>query len=65
MYRFVMNDYIIEFDGKKVIGAYKKNDYFLEENIVNQTSVDYSYEEKYIKALLQDYIDRVVDRKLN
>ena len=65
MYRFVMNDYIIEFDGKKVIGAYKKNDYFLEENIVNQTSVDYSYEEKYIKALLQDYIERVVDRKLN
>ena len=60
-----MNDYIIEFDGKKVVGVYKKNDYFLTENIVNQTGVDYSYEEKYIKALLQDYIERVVDRKLN
>jgi len=65
IYRFAMNDYILEFDGKRVVGVYKKNDYLLSENILNQTGVDFSFEEKYIKALLQDYMERVVDRKLN
>ena len=50
---------------KELLVCSKKNDYLLSENILNQTGVDFSFEEKYIKALLQDYMVRVVDRKLN
>ena len=64
VYRFIMNNYVLEFDGQNVTGVFKKNDFFLEENMINNPKVDYSYEENYLKALLQDYMERIVERKL-
>ena len=64
VYRFIMNNYVLEFDGQNVTGVFKKNDFFLEENMINNHKVDYSYEENYLKALLQDYMERIVERKL-
>ena len=59
-----MNNYVLEFDGQNVTGVFKITDYFLEENMINNPKVDYSYEENYLKALLQDYMERIVERKL-
>ena len=64
VYRFIMNNYVLEFDGQNVTGVFKITDYFLEENMINNPKVDYSYEENYLKALLQDYMERIVERKL-
>jgi len=60
-----MNNRVLEFDGQKVTGVFKKDDFFLEKNIMNDPNVDYSFEENYLKALLQDYVERIVEKKLN
>ncbi len=65
VYRFIMNNRVLEFDGQKVTGVFKKDDFFLEKNIMNDPNVDYSFEENYLKALLQDYVERIVEKKLN
>lgn len=58
-----MNNFTLVFDGEMVIGVYNINDYALNENIINQ--VDYSLEERYLKAFFQDYMDRIIEKKLN
>ena len=58
-----MNDYNLVFDGDKVIEVYSIDDYALEKNIINK--VDYSKEEKYLKAFYQDYMERIIEQKLN
>ena len=63
VYRFSMNDFILVFDGDKVIGVYHINDNALNDNIIDE--VDYSTEEKYLKAFFQDYMDRIIENKLN
>ena len=63
VYRFTMNDYNLVFDGDKVIEVYSIDDYALEKNIINK--VDYSKEEKYLKAFYQDYMERIIEQKLN
>ena len=63
VYHFSMNNFTLVFDGEMVIGVYNINDYALNENIINQ--VDYSLEERYLKAFFQDYMDRIIEKKLN
>ncbi len=63
VYRFSMNDYTLVFDGDKVIGVYSIDDYALEKNIIN--NAEYSEEEKYLKAFFQDYMERIIEEKLN
>ena len=58
-----MNNFTLVFDGETVIGVYNINDYALNKNIINQ--VDYSLEERYLKAFFQDYMDRIIEKKLN
>jgi hypothetical protein len=53
------------FDGNEVIGVYDINDYWLENNIINNKTIDFSNEETYLKAFIQDYMDRIIDKKLN
>ena len=63
VYHFSMNNFTLVFDGETVIGVYNINDYALNKNIINQ--VDYSLEERYLKAFFQDYMDRIIEKKLN
>ena len=63
VYRFSMNDYTLVFDGDNVIGVYSIDDSALEKNIINEA--DYSKEEKYLKAFFQDYMERIIEQKLN
>ena len=63
VYRFSMNNFTLVFDGNKVIGVYSIDDHGLEKNIINEA--DYSEEETYLKAFIQDYMERIIDKKLN
>ena len=59
-----MDNYTLVFDGNEVIGVYDIEDYWLENNNINDTSIDFSKEEIYLKAFIQDYMDRIIDRKV-
>jgi len=65
VYHFSMNKFTLVFDGDDVIGVYKINDYALNENLINDDQIDYSFEEQYLKAFFQDYMERIIDKKLN
>ena len=65
VYHFSMDNYTLVFDGNEVIGVYDINDYWLENNIINNKTIDFSNEETYLKAFIQDYMDRIIDKKLN
>ena len=60
-----MNDFTLVFDGQKTIGVYSIDDLFLENNLIENKKINYVLEEKYLKSFLQDYIERIVERKLN
>ena len=60
-----MNKFTLVFDGDDVIGVYKINDYALNQNLINDDDIDYSFEEEYLKAFFQDYMERIIDKKLN
>jgi hypothetical protein len=51
-------------DGENVIEAYDINDTALENNLINN-NIDYSNEETYLKAFFQDYMNRIIENKLN
>ena len=63
VYHFSMNEYNLVFDGEKVIGVYNVKDYALSNNIMSD--VDYSVEERYLKAFYQDYMNRIIEGKLD
>ena len=65
VYRFSMNQFTLVFDGDNVIGVYNIDDYALNKNLINDDQIDYSFEEQYLKAFFQDYMERVIDGKLN
>jgi len=41
------------------------NDYHLNYNLINDEQIDYSFEESYVKAFIQDYMSRIIDKKLD
>ena len=64
--QFVIGNYIYRFDGKNIIGVYNKTDLALEKNLVNTLKTPEVEKGKQIaKAWYQDYMDRVINRKLN
>jgi hypothetical protein len=60
-----MGDFNLVFDGEAIIGVYGIKDSHLEYNIINNSNIDYSKEEIYLKAFFQDYMDRIIEKKLN
>ena len=64
VYHFSMNNFTLVFDGENVIEAYDINDTALENNLINN-NIDYSNEETYLKAFFQDYMNRIIENKLN
>jgi hypothetical protein len=57
-------NYICTFDGNKVIGFYAKNDKDLKHNLVTKRNSEMNQIELKCKAYLQDYMARVMDKKL-
>ena len=63
--QIMTNDYIYRFDGKEVHGIYDINDLNMDNNLkgkVNNRKA--AAGEKLVKGWYQDYMDRVINRKL-
>ncbi|MFC6875991.1 LTA synthase family protein [Flavobacterium myungsuense] len=64
IYQFLRGNYICTFDGKKALGFYSKDDKGLEKNLIQYRNHEMNDIELHCKALIQDYMQRVVDRKM-
>ncbi|WP_426481801.1 LTA synthase family protein [Chryseobacterium sp. R2ACT005] len=64
--QFMIGNYIYRFDGKEIIGVYAQSDLSLEKNLLNEVkNPEVEAGKKTAKAWYQDYMDRVINRKLN
>ena len=63
--QFIIGNYIYRFDGKEIIGVYDKTDLGFEKNLIDQIKTPEVEKGKQIaKAWYQDYMNRVINRKL-
>lgn len=63
--QFIINDYIYIFDGKDVIGIYKRNDADLAHNLISERNLpQHQKAEELVKKWFQDYNERIIDRNL-
>lgn len=63
--QFIIGNYIYRFDGKEIIGVYDKTDLGLEKNLTAQPETpEIKKGKQTAKAWYQDYMDRVINRKL-
>ena len=64
MYQFMSGNYICTFDGKKATGFYDKNDKAMDKNLISKRNPEMDAIELRCKAFVQDYMDRVIDKRL-
>jgi phosphoglycerol transferase MdoB-like AlkP superfamily enzyme len=64
--QFIIGNYIYRFDGKEVVGIFDKTDLGLEKNIADQLKNNPETEKgkQIAKAWYQDYMNRVINRKM-
>jgi len=66
IYQFMQGNYIYLFDGKKITGIFAAADKGLEKNLLSGTpNPEMNKGMLDCKAFIQDYSDRIVNRKLN
>lgn len=65
--QFIIGNYIYRFDGKEIVGIFDKTDLGLEKNLMDQlkNNSDAEKGKQIAKAWYQDYMDRVINRKMN
>ncbi|MES2746777.1 MAG: LTA synthase family protein [Bacteroidota bacterium] len=63
-YQMMSGNYICTFDGEKADGFYDKEDKDLKNNLIGKRNAEMNLLEKRCKAFLQDYMQRIIDRKL-
>jgi phosphoglycerol transferase MdoB-like AlkP superfamily enzyme len=64
-YQFMSGNYICTFDGQKVVGFYDKNDKAMEHNLIANRNSEMNAVELRCKAFVQDYMERIIDKKLS
>lgn len=64
-YHLQRGNYICTFDGKRATGFYDINDKSLENNLIANKTPEMEATEKACKAFLEDYFERIVDKKLS
>ncbi|MBA6151259.1 LTA synthase family protein [Gelidibacter maritimus] len=64
-YHMLRGNYICTFDGKRATGFYDINDKSLENNLIANRTPEMDETEKACKAFLEDYFERIVDKKLS
>ena len=64
-YYMLRGNFICAFDGKLTTGFYDINDKSLENNLIANKTPEMEAAEKACKAFLQDYFERIVDKKLS
>lgn len=63
--QFIIRNYIYRFDGRDIVGVYDKTDLALEKNLIGQLKTpEVEQGKQTAKAWYQDYMDRVINRKL-
>lgn len=63
-YQLQRGNYICIFDGEKAIGFYDINDKALYKNLIGSRNAEMDELELFCKAFLQDYNERIIDKKL-
>ena len=65
VFQYMKGDYVLVFDGTKTIGFYNvKNDDALEHNLMDKNLKEMKELEIECKANIQDYMNRILDKKL-
>lgn len=63
--QFMIGNYIYRFDGKEIIGVYDQSDLSMEKNLIGELKTpEVEQGKQTAKAWYQDYMDRVINRKL-
>jgi len=64
--QFIIGDYIYRFDGKEVVGIFDKKDLGLEKNLMEslKNTPEIQKGKLICKAWYQDYMNRVINRKM-
>jgi phosphoglycerol transferase MdoB-like AlkP superfamily enzyme len=65
LYQYMSGAYICTFDGKKAVGFYAKDDKGMEQNLISNRTPEMDVLEIKVKAFVQDYMNRIIDKKLN
>ncbi|WP_282786826.1 LTA synthase family protein [Flavobacterium croceum] len=63
-YQMMSGNYICTFDGEKAVGFFDKNDKELQHNLIKNRNAEMNVLEQRCKAFLQDYMQRIIDKKL-
>jgi phosphoglycerol transferase MdoB-like AlkP superfamily enzyme len=65
--QLIIGNYIYSFDGKEIVGIFDKTDLALEKNLIAQLKNNPEVEKgkQIAKAWYQDYMNRIINRKLN
>lgn len=64
-YQMMSGNYICTFDGEKAVGFYQKDDKDLKHNLIHHRTAEMNLLEQRCKAFLQDYMERIIDKKLD
>lgn len=64
VYHFSIGDYTFVFDGKKTLGVYAFDDFGLTKNLIENSTPEMKANERFMKAFFQDYMNRVITKKL-
>tara|TARA_B100000886_G_scaffold95151_1_gene63010 strand:- start:330 stop:713 length:384 start_codon:yes stop_codon:yes gene_type:complete len=64
-YFFMDNEYILVSDGSKVNGFYDSKDFDLTNNLIGDLNSKMDYLEYKFNLFLQDYMTRIIDKKMN
>lgn len=65
VYQYMSGNYVCCFDGKKTVGFYDKDDKALERNLIANRNPAMDSLELRCKAFVQDYMERIIDKKLS
>ena len=65
MYNFAKGNYVCAFDGKVAVGFYSKEDKEQLHNLIGKRNREMNDIEMACKAFIQDYFNRIIDKKLS
>jgi phosphoglycerol transferase MdoB-like AlkP superfamily enzyme len=65
VYQLFQGDYLLQFDGKRTLGFYNyKTDRMMKDNLAQQSSEQQQRMERKVKAIIQQYNNRMVEDRL-